>query len=254
MDSSLNADDCTSTTCPVDNGFLSAQPSLVGTVVLLALFAVLVPINVWFGGRYRTTTYSITLILGLVLEVIGYVGRLLLRSDLASKTYFLLFVLGTTTGPTFITAAVYTILPHLVALYGSDVSVLQKPKWLSYFFLIFDIFAFAFQALGSAFAVEGFEKLEVSRDILWHFSKRCTDGQPKIQQGVNVLIAGLIFQLISIIIFFGVYFGFMRHVVQNRNFLDPRFSDIYLSTRFRTALLCTSPSQPFSMVRTSHRG
>lgn len=161
MDSS-NAGDCTSATCPVDGGFLLEQPSLVGTVVLLTLFAALVPINVWIGGSYRTTTYSITLTLGLVLEVVGYAGRLLLRFDLASKTYFLLFVLGTTTGPTFITAAIYTILPHLVALYGSDVSALQKPLWLSYFFLIFDILALAFQALGSAFAAEGFDKLEVS--------------------------------------------------------------------------------------------
>ncbi|KAJ4419257.1 hypothetical protein N0V82_005060, partial [Gnomoniopsis sp. IMI 355080] len=108
----------------------------------------------------------------------------MLRFDLASKTYYLLFVLGTTTGPTFITAAIYTILPHLVVLYGSDVSALQKPLWLSYFFLIFDVLALAFQALGSAFAAEGFDRLE-------------------IQQGVNVLIAGLVFQLISIIIFFG---------------------------------------------------
>lgn len=159
---SLDAGDCSSTSCPVEAGFLSELPSLVGTVLLLVLFAVLVPINLWIGARYRTTTYSITLTIGLGVEVMGYVGRLLLRSDLASKTYFLLFLLGTTTGPTFITAAVHSTLPHIFALYGSDVSfVVQSPIWLSYFFLIFDAFAFVFQALGSAFAVEGFDKVQV---------------------------------------------------------------------------------------------
>lgn len=159
---SSNAADCTSTTCPVDNGFLSNPPSLVGTVVLLVLFAALVPVNLWIGARCRTTTYSVTLVIGLVLEVMGYTGRLLLRFDLASKTYFLLFVLGTIMGPTFITAAIYTTLPHILTLYGSDVSSLQKPVWLSYFFLLFDLFALAFSALGSAFTAEGYDKLQVS--------------------------------------------------------------------------------------------
>lgn len=167
---SSNAADCTATTCPVENGFLSELPSLVGTVIILALFLGLALTNLWIGARYRTTTYSVTLVLGLVVEVMGQIGRLMLRSDLASKTYFLLFVLGTTTGPTFITAAIYSTLPHIITLYGSDVSVVQKPVWLSYFFLIFDICALAFQALGSAFAAEGFNGLQVSLFDLRHFS------------------------------------------------------------------------------------
>lgn len=38
----------------------------------------------------------------------------------------------------------------------------------------------------------------------------------------------------------------MRHVVQSRNFLNPRFSDIFLSVKFKTALLGTYISQPSS--------
>lgn len=68
----------------------------------------------------------------------------------------------------------------------------------------------------------------------------CADRLRQIQQGVNLLIAGLILQLASILIAFAAYFIFMRRVVKNRNFLDPRFSDIYLSARFKTATLCTS--------------
>lgn len=56
-----------------------------------------------------------------------------------------------------------------------------------------------------------------------------------------MLIAGLILQLASIMVAFMTYFRFMRRVVQNRNFLDPRFSDIYLSARYKTATLCTFP-------------
>lgn len=63
-------------------------------------------------------------------------------------------------------------------------------------------------------------------------------GSLKMQQGVNVILAGLAFQIASIVSFFGVYFLFMSRVVQNRQFLDPRFSDVYLSARFKTALIC----------------
>ncbi|CAN8106451.1 unnamed protein product [Discula destructiva] len=225
---------CTQATCPVENGFLSEPPSLEGTVIILALFAALVPVQLWIGARCRTATYSLVLVLGLAMDVVGFLGRLLLRSNLASKTYFLLFLLGSTTGPTLIAAAIFATLPHVFSLYGSDMSLASKPVWLSNFFLIFDVSTVIFQALGSAFAAEGYDKLQM-------------------QQGVNLLIAGMILQLASIILAFIVYYMFMRRVVQNRNFLDPRFSDIYLSTRFKTATLCIQSALALILIRTVAR-
>lgn len=158
---SASAGDCTPDTCPVAHGFLSEPPSLEGAVIILAAFAALIPINLWIGARGKTMTYTLIMVTGLLVEIMGYVGRLLLRSDPASKTYFLLFLLGTIMGPTFITAAIYTILPHVLALYGSDSSIVPEIVWANYFFLFCDIFTLVFQALGSVFAVEGFNKTQV---------------------------------------------------------------------------------------------
>lgn len=160
------AGDCTTGTCPVDEGFFSEPPSLAGAAVLLAVFSALVPINLWIGARHKTTVYSLTLVIGLLVEVMGYVGRLLLRTDLASKTYYLLFLLGTIAGPTFISAAIYTILPHILAVYGGDVSIVPSPVWLNYFFLFANIFTLFFQVLGSAFAAEGFNSIQVRPEKL----------------------------------------------------------------------------------------
>lgn len=157
-----SAADCTAATCPVEEGFFSAPPSLEGAAFMLAAFAALIPINLWVGARCKTTTYTLLLVAGLVLEVLGYVGMLLLRSDAASKSYFVLLLLGTLIGSTFITAAVYTVLPHILGLYGSDVSIVPEPVWLSYFFFTFDAFTVAFLAVGSAFTAKGFSKIEVS--------------------------------------------------------------------------------------------
>lgn len=236
---SSSAGDCTSSTCPVDNGFLSEPPSQAGAAILLAAFSVLIPINLWIGARCKTTTYSLILVTGLLVEVMGYVGRLLLRGNLASKTYYILFLLGTVMGPTFITAAVFTILPHVLAVYGGDVSIAPKPVWLTYMFLFFDVFTIFFQALGSAFVAEGYDSTQVSHDRAPPSQRSSgTDRCSQIQQGLNVLVAGLAIQLGSILIFFGAYFCFLYRIAQNREFLDPRFSDIYLSARFKSTLLC----------------
>lgn len=159
------ADDCTTATCPVSNGFLAERPSLAGAATILCLFAALIPAQLWIGARSRTTTYTLAMVTGLAMEVVGYTGRLLLRSNLASKTYFMLFLLGSTVGPTLITAAVFTTLPHIFSLYGADLRLAARPVWLSYFFLIFDVATFAFQVLGSAFAAEGFDRTQVSLSV-----------------------------------------------------------------------------------------
>lgn len=159
---SSRAIDCTTATCPVQNGFLSDPPSLAGSASILALFAALALAQLWIGLKCRTTTYSLVLVTGLLLDIVGYSGRLLLRSDLASKTYFLLFLLGSTLGPTFITAAIFATLPHIFALYGSDLRPASNPVWLSYVFLGFDVFTVIFQALGCGFAVEGYNRAQVT--------------------------------------------------------------------------------------------
>ncbi|KAG6359574.1 hypothetical protein INS49_013095 [Diaporthe citri] len=217
---SSDAGDCTLVTCPVEEGWLSSPPPIEGTAFMLAAFATLIPINLWVGARNRTTLYSLSMSIGLLLEVMGHSGKILLRNNLASKSYFVLSLLGTAAGPTLITAAVYTILPHILALYGSDLGTPLEPVWLSYFFFAFDGFTIAFQAVGCVFAAQGYNRVE-------------------IQQGVNVLIAGLALQILSLVGFFGLYFLFMSRVFRNREFLDPRFCSVYLSARFKTALLFT---------------
>lgn len=158
---SSGAGDCTLVTCPVEGGWFSSPPPIEGTAFMLAAFATLVPINLWVGVRNKTTVYSLSMSIGLLLEVMGHSGKMLLRNDLASKSYFALSLLGTAAGPTLITAAIYTILPHILVLYGSDLSTPLEPVWLSYFFFAFDGFTVAFQVVGCVFAAEGYNRVEV---------------------------------------------------------------------------------------------
>lgn len=67
-----------------------------------------------------------------------------------------------------------------------------------------------------------------------------------------MLIAGLALQILSLVGFFGLYFVFMYRVLRNREFLDPRFCSVYLSARFKTALLCKFTSTIEFGIRNPH--
>ncbi|KAJ9156608.1 Sphingoid long-chain base transporter RSB1 [Pleurostoma richardsiae] len=226
--------DCSPSTCPVDNGFLSSPPSMAGNTLMMAAFAVLVPIALWVGIAFRTPLYASSFILGLLFEVMGYAGRVVLRTDLASKSYFVLFLVGTIMGPTFITGAIYVVLPHILTLYGSDVSVVSRPIYLAVVFLAFDVFTLAFQAVGAAFASQGSTSEEM-------------------HQGSNILLVGLALQIASLVVFFGTYYRFALNLVRNRHLIDPRHSDIYLSTRFRSSLICLQLASGLLLIRTIAR-
>ena len=104
------------------------------------------------------------MVIGFMFEVMGYAGRVMLRFELANRTYFVIYLLGTIMGPTFLSAAIYLILPHILALYGIvGGSIASQPLWITMLFLALDIFTLAFQGVGCAFAVDGTSGPEVRR-------------------------------------------------------------------------------------------
>jgi hypothetical protein len=164
---------CTRDTCPVTDGYLSYQPSLEASVFMLAAFSILVPINCLLGKRYRSPLYATPIVAGLLLELVGYAGRLLLRRDVADTTYFAMYLAGIILGPTFISAAIYPILPHVVVIYGRDLAIVSRPIYINVLFLLFGIATLLFQLVGVALAVNGTSHDEVrclreARDVKSH--------------------------------------------------------------------------------------
>lgn len=157
-----NRGDCTLLTCPVPDGFFSSPPSAAGSGFFLAAFSLLIPVHLFTGIRYRTPLYSSAIIAGLAFEVMGYIGRILLKSDVASTSYFALYLTGVNMGPTFLTAAIFLTLPRIVVLYGKGFTLISQPLYFAMFFLAFGAFALAFETAGAAFAATGGIPEEVS--------------------------------------------------------------------------------------------
>lgn len=111
------AGDCGST-CPAEGGFYPYDLNVGGNAVLIAAYAILAPVVFFTGFRFGTPGFSATLTTGILLEVLGFVGRILLHSTPDSQTYFTLSLVGTILGPTMMCAAIFLILPHILSLYG----------------------------------------------------------------------------------------------------------------------------------------
>lgn len=70
-----NNADCTLATCSLSNGPIDYDPTLVGNTLYLAIFGLILIVQVFQLFCYRTWSFSCAMISGLVLEVIGYLGR-----------------------------------------------------------------------------------------------------------------------------------------------------------------------------------
>ncbi|KAK1828174.1 RTA1 like protein-domain-containing protein [Podospora conica] len=220
--------ECTPETCPTS--FSQYQPALAGNAFMIAAFAALVPVNLYAGARYKTPLYAALIVSGLLLEILGHVGAVLLRTDTTSHGYFSLYMMGTLFGPTLLGSANYLVLPRVMVLYGEDFSLIPRPICFSIAFAIIDIFTLAFQSTGVAFA--------------------SGNGSPDEKaQAAPILIAGLSMQAISPAAFLLLYWTFRIRLTRRRYIFDPRYSKIYLSSRFNMMLLAMQAITSLLLIR-----
>lgn len=75
------ADDelCTIETCSLKYANFEYVPNLPGNIIFLVIFGVLVVPQIFFGVKYKTWGYMAGILGGLLLEIVGYVGRVQLH-------------------------------------------------------------------------------------------------------------------------------------------------------------------------------
>jgi hypothetical protein len=85
-----NTDDCTLQTCPLSDGYIQYQPNMGGNIFYIAVFAVLLVGQLASGIKFRTWSFMVPMVVGLILEVLGYLGRILLHNNPFDFNAFLL--------------------------------------------------------------------------------------------------------------------------------------------------------------------
>jgi hypothetical protein len=72
---------CNLDKCPMGWATIEYRPNMAGNVIYLLFFLVLLGGQLWYGIRKKTWTYMAAVCLGILLEIIGYIGRIMLNMN-----------------------------------------------------------------------------------------------------------------------------------------------------------------------------
>lgn len=170
---------CTIETCSLLVANFKYLPNLTGNSIFVAIFTILFLISLPLGIIKKTWGYMAGLNIGIVLEVVGYGGRIMGHSDPFSFNAFLIYLILLTIGPAFLAAAIYLCLARIIVVYGAQYARF-KPRTYSIVFMCSDFLALVLQGAGGGIA------------------STASDNRTTAQAGVNIMIAGLAWQVVSL--------------------------------------------------------
>lgn len=214
MSETFDPANCTLETCSVEEyGQIQYIPTLAGNAIYAGIFGVILLLQLVLGIRYKTWGYLVGMSCGLILEIIGYIARILLHDNIFENNYFIIYLVGLTIGPAFLAAAIYLCLSRIITIFGAEMSFL-KPRTITLVFIICDLVSLLLQSAGGAIASVSDTK----------------DGK---QTGINVMIAGLASQVVSLTIFMAICLHFAWRVYKNPLKVNPETVVLRSSFRFK---------------------
>lgn len=101
---------CTLDLCPIEYSVYKYRPSVPANAIFVALFGISILVHVILGIRWRQWTFMALMIVGCLVEIGGYAGRLILYNNPFSFGGFMDQIVLITIGPVFYTAGVYITL------------------------------------------------------------------------------------------------------------------------------------------------
>ncbi|OTB09291.1 hypothetical protein M426DRAFT_316575 [Hypoxylon sp. CI-4A] len=223
--------DCTSSHC--SGVFLTYDPSFAGNIVFLVLFALLIPLTLTLGFKYRSIAFGTTVATGLALETVGYVGRVLLHNTLTDRSAFIIFMVGTVLGPAFICGGVFLTMPRIIAVYGEEFRS-WRPAWYTFLFHALTIVPIVLELAGALVST-------------------IHDGRQSVDTGVRLLLVGFVIQLVALAIFIGHAMLFAIAVRTRHHALDVKYAGIYNSVSFKGFLLAFFLATLLLVLRTAFR-
>ncbi|KAK4502097.1 hypothetical protein PRZ48_007908 [Zasmidium cellare] len=178
---------CTISTCPVELSVYGYRASLPFSILVIVLYAIVAIIQLWLGIRYRVWGFMSCMLLGCITEIIGYVGRIMMWDNPWMDSGFIMQIVLITIAPVFFAAAIYVMI-YQIANYISPSSSRFPPSLFYWIFIPCDIISLILQAAGGA------------------MSATSNGGN---QAGVNIALAGLAFQVFTLVAFIVAVFDYM---------------------------------------------
>lgn len=113
--------------CRYDDSYYEYRIWIVPNAIFLGHFSLsfLGYAGVFVFTRFRNIGFTVALLLGVLCEVLGYLGRVLSWQDQWSENGFLIQICCLTIGPAFMAAGVYFCLRNIVVAFGAENSRLR---------------------------------------------------------------------------------------------------------------------------------
>jgi len=231
----VNPDSCTLSTCDLSLAAIDYIPSLAGNAFFCAIFGFFLFINVFFAIRYKTWGYGVSMFFGLLGEVVGYASRIALNKSPFDPTgnEFIIYIVCLTIAPAFLSAGIYLCLGRIVVVFGESISRF-RPRTYTLIFCFCDFFSLVLQGAGGGIA---------STANSYHVE----------QGGINTMLAGLSFQVVSLFIFATMSLEYAFRLYKNPMSWDTAYTALYNTTRFKSFLWGLSVATLTLFIRSVYR-
>ncbi|CAD0092219.1 unnamed protein product [Aureobasidium vineae] len=166
-------------------------PSLAAGIVYCVLFGLSMVAHTFQAIKTRAL-WNLVFAVGCLTEVLGWAARTWSNECPYNANAFLMQICTLIIAPTFFTAGIYVILGRMIAIAGPGVSPIG-PKWYLWIFCTVDVISLVVQAIGGGSAAVAFNS--------------SPPGNTKV--GTNIMVAGIDFQLASVVIFSVLFFLFL---------------------------------------------
>jgi hypothetical protein len=87
-----SSEECTLTTCSLLQAQYTYDPSFTGNAFVASIFSLLLLLQLILGSYYRTIGFTIAMSCGLILEIIGYIGRVQMHFNPFIQQPFMMYV------------------------------------------------------------------------------------------------------------------------------------------------------------------
>ncbi|KAL7961600.1 RTA1 domain-containing protein [Trichoderma compactum] len=134
-------------------GALSFTPMLAPNAIFTTVYTILLIIQLVLTVRFwRYYGYAMGMLGGLILELVGYIAKVQLSHNRADKNGYIMYIIGLTLGPTFLSSSLYlgisALQRHCEAARFSRLS----PKLFATMFILGDFICLCFIGCGGSLA------------------------------------------------------------------------------------------------------
>ncbi|RMZ85086.1 hypothetical protein DV738_g102, partial [Chaetothyriales sp. CBS 135597] len=179
---------CTLEICDVRYSVYGFVPSLAANTSFLILFILAGIAHTYLGWIWKTSLFAGFMLVGCLSAIVGYIGRLLLNANPFSFEGFMIQIIGVTLAPVYFCAAIYITLAKTIEELAPRLSRIP-PRYFYYILIPCDLISLVVQGAGGVLS---------------------TSSSGRSQIGVNLALAGLAFQVFTIVVFCGFFIDFLQ--------------------------------------------